>query len=166
MGRCDTTVLTAIEARQFVCLRPKKTQWSHSELAKWAQVTSNYVETTYYAWGLKTTTHQWKKLDPMELMQKLTRWPPPSQAISWACSEVLCYGIFHWGIETWTETRKNPVLCNTQAINWACPVEIPESGYKSSQQPGSGLITLWTSALYTSPLVCLFGSICSLASTT
>ena len=81
--------------------------------------------------------------EPMELMQKLTKWPPASQAKAWACSKVLLYGKFQW----WCNTQAS---CITHAIHWACPVEFPDSGYKSSQQRRSASHSQPDLALYTS----------------
>ena len=126
-----------------VIVRPWMIQWSHSEVVEWAQIASNYEETTYHAWGLLTNTHWWKKLNPMEWMQKLTKWPPASEAKAWACSKVVWYGKF----QGWCKTQAS---CITHAIHWACPVEFPDSGYKSSQQRRSASHSQPDFALYTS----------------
>ena len=142
-----------------VCLRPKKTQWSHSELTKWAQITSNYAENNILCLRIADKHSLMEESEPMELMQKLTKWTPASQAKAWACSKVLLYGKFQW----WCNTQAS---CITHAIHWACPVEFPDSGYKSSQQRRSASHSQPDLALYTSflplwnsiALLSLFGS--------
>ena len=69
-GRCDISVLARHCWSEGVCLDSlKRPQWSHSELARRDQITSNYAETTSHARGSKTTTQRWKKPSLMELMQ-------------------------------------------------------------------------------------------------
>ena len=68
--------------RWFVIVRPKVIQWSHSELVEWAQITSNYEETTYHAEKVMFNYSQKEEIKSPGTGEKVTRWLPPSEAIS------------------------------------------------------------------------------------
>ena len=68
--RCDISVLARHCWSEGVCLDSlKRPQWSHSELARRDQITSNYTEKTSSAQGLKTASQRQKKSKLMELFQ-------------------------------------------------------------------------------------------------
>ena len=62
--------------RWFVIVRPKKIQWSHSELVEWAQFTSNYEETTYHAEEVMFDYSQKEEIKSPGTGEKVTKWPP------------------------------------------------------------------------------------------
>ena len=51
-------------------------QWSHSELVEWAQIASNYEETTYHAEGLMFDHSQKEEFESPGTDEKVTKWPP------------------------------------------------------------------------------------------
>ena len=80
--------------RWFVIVRPWMIQWSHSELVEWAQIASNYEETTYHAEEVMFDYSQKEEIKSPGTGEKVTKWPPTSEAKAWACSKVLLYGKF------------------------------------------------------------------------
>ena len=69
-------------------------QWSHSELVEWAQIASNYEETTYHAEEVMFDYSQKEEIKSHGTGEKVTKWPPASEAKAWACPKVLWYGKF------------------------------------------------------------------------
>ena len=69
-------------------------QWSHSEPVEWAQIASNYEETTYHAEKVMFNYSQKEEIKSPGTGEKGTKWPPASEAKAWACSKVLLYGKF------------------------------------------------------------------------
>ena len=150
------------------------TQWGHTTLARRDQITSNYTEKTSSAQGLKTATQRQKKSRLMELFQnqqngrreatrtsKVTlrtrnapvyrkqnqNWGKPDDVTSDATKSACASGNFHW-----------------DALDCACPLGIPKSGYKSSQRSRSPPIP--SEDLATDTLILsLFGSTCICFST-
>ena len=64
-------------------------QWNHSEPIEWAQITSNYEETTYHAEKMMFDYSQKEEIKSPGTGEKVTKWPPTSEAKAWACSQVL-----------------------------------------------------------------------------
>ena len=128
--------------RWFVIVRPWMIQWSHSELVEWAQIASNYEETTYHAAEICSTTRRRKKSSPQELVKKWQNGRQNKQKDA-----------THGHCKNRTKVWKNPRLHNTDATLGACPggnfrrdaldcactLEIPVFGYKSSQRSHSDL---------------------------
>ena len=51
-------------------------QWSHPELVEWAQIASNYEETTYHAEELMFDYSQKEEIESPGTGEKVTKWPP------------------------------------------------------------------------------------------
>ena len=51
-------------------------QWNHSEPIEWAQITSNYEETTYHAEKVMFDYSQKEEIKSPGTGEKVTKWPP------------------------------------------------------------------------------------------